>query len=84
MRHAELAQRAVHQRAAGRDLMRLRKPAAQFGQGGIWPCRDLRLDRRIQPGQLRPDMATLGAVGDVGEKGWWRSLRLVATSQPGV
>src|SRR3954453_2032631 len=39
--------------------MRLRKPAAQFGQGGIGPGRDLCLDRRIQPGQLRLDMATL-------------------------
>ena len=35
--------------------MRLGKPAAQFGQGGVWPCRDLRLYRLIQFGQLRPD-----------------------------
>src|SRR3954471_12523936 len=39
--------------------MRLRKPATQFGQGGVWPCRNLRLDRLIKPGQLRLDMATL-------------------------
>lgn len=59
MRQAELAQRAVHQRAACRDLMRLGKAPAQFGQCGIRPCHYFGLNCLIQPGQLRLNMATL-------------------------
>ena len=60
-RQAEFAQRVVHQPVAGRDLVCLGKPKAQFGKSGIRPRLHLGLDRIVKPGELWLNMASLRA-----------------------
>jgi hypothetical protein len=59
MRQAEFAKRTAHQCTTGRDMMRLGKPPAQFGQSGIRPGFHLGLNSRVKPSQLRRNMASL-------------------------
>src|SRR5919205_2346256 len=52
-------QRLVDQACAGRNLVPLQQPSAQFGDRRIGTAAPLRLDRPIQPTQLGYHMATL-------------------------